>query len=205
MLRALTRGAAVALTLGFLVGDSLADREPEVGAPSAVRASSPASHVASPRSVPYADSPQPSYVSIPALNVATDIRPVGNSDATTMQVPSDIRVVGWYDRSVLPISSIGTTVLVGHRDGAIDPNGVFRNLASARKGDRVEVRDIAGRTQEYTVDRVTVLSDEEFAQRATRIFRRDGTHRLVLITCGGAYDAALGGYQANVVVTAKRA
>ena len=204
MLRASIRLAAIALVLGFLVGDSLADREPEVVASPAQRASTPSSTEVATRSIPYANSPQPAHLGIPALDVTANIRPVGNSDATTMQVPSDIRVVGWYDRSALPISTAGNTVLVGHRDGAVDPNGIFRNLGSVREGDRVQVSDIAGRTIDYIVDGVTVLSDEQFAQRAERIFRRDGRHRLVLITCGGNYDAARGGYQANVVVTAKR-
>ena len=204
MLRASTGLAAMALVLGFLVGDSLADREPEVVASPVQRVNVPALREVPTRWVPYVDSPQPAYLTIPALDVATSIRPVGTSDATTMQVPSDIRVVGWYDRSVLPTSTTGHTVLVGHRDGAVDPNGIFRNLGSVREGDRVQVSDIAGRTIEFTVDGVTMLSDEQFAQRAERIFSRDGRHRLVLITCGGNYDAARGGYQANVVVTAKR-
>ena len=205
MPRARIRLAVTVLVLGFLVGDSLADREPEVVAAPVQRVSIPVLHEVPTRWIPYADSPQPAHLRIPDLDVATNIRPVGTSDATTMQVPSDIRVVGWYDDSVLPISTTGNTVLVGHRDGAEDPNGIFRHLGSLRDGDRVQVRDVAGRTLDYTVDSVTVLSDEEFAQRAERIFRKDGGHQLVLITCGGAYDAALGGYQANVVVTAKRA
>ena len=204
MLRASIRLAAIALVLGFLVGDSLADREPEVVASPAQRASVPSSTEIATGSIPYADSPQPAHLGIPALDVATNIRPVGNSDATTMQVPSDIRVVGWYDRSALPISTAGNTVLVGHRDSAEDPNGVFRHLGSVREGDRIQVSDIAGRNVEYTVVQVALLSDEQFAQRAERIFRRGGRHRLVLITCGGEYDPNRGGYQANVVVTAKR-
>ena len=33
-------------------------------------------------------------------------------------------------------------------------------------------------------------------------FTQTGDHRLVLITCTGAYDASHGGYEDNLVVTA---
>ena len=121
-----------------------------------------------------------------------------------MQVPTDIAVVGWFDRSVLPISDSGNTVLVGHRDGVLDPNGVFRNLSQVRLGDRIRVRDMSGRSIDYTVIDVDVVSDEKFARQAHEIFATNGAHRLVLITCGGLFDETRGGYQSNVIVTAHR-
>jgi len=38
--------------------------------------------------------------------------------------------------------------------------------------------------------------------RAGRTSRNRGAPVLTLVTCGGSYDRARGGYQANVVVTA---
>lgn len=200
---------ALLLALGFLVGDFRTDQEPEARGAVRVpveRSVSPdqASSVAVPPLAPFSDSGVPMRVRIPALGVHGDVRPVGMSDATTMQVPEDISVVGWFDRSVLPIAQAGNTVLVGHRDGETDPNGVFRRLGDVDAGDSIILRDHSGRRIEYVVTDVDVLHDEVFARTAPEIFRTDGPHRLVLLTCGGSYDEKKGGYQANVVVTAER-
>jgi LPXTG-site transpeptidase (sortase) family protein len=166
----------------------------------------PALQQAEPRyPVPYEDSPQPIRLTIPALEVAADVQPVGMSDSVTMQVPSDISTIGWFDRSVLPTSDTGHTVLAGHKDGVSDPNGVFRNLGNVLEGDVVKVLDQSGRRMSYEVTKVEVLGNQQFAQEAPWIFKREGEHRLVLITCGGDFDESRGGYQANVVVVAKRA
>jgi len=37
---------------------------------------------------------------------------------------------------------------------------------------------------------------------AAQVFRRDGDHALVLVTCGGAFDRTTRTYAENVVVTA---
>jgi LPXTG-site transpeptidase (sortase) family protein len=196
--------APLGLVLGLLVGDSFVDRGPQTLEP-AVSTSDSTVQPAWPHSrIPYSDSPLPVELRIPSIEVTGEVRPVGMTDAVTMQVPSDISVVGWFDRSVLPISDVGHTVLAGHRDGANDPNGVFRNLGVLREGDVVHVLDQSGRRINYEVTATELLGDQQFAQQASWIFRTHGAHRLVLITCGGTYDPERGGYQANVVVTAKR-
>lgn len=204
MLHRASRLAALVLALGFLVGSSPTDQEPEVPGVAVPVAVSPANQYPPSYRVPYADSPQPVHLRIPSLKISGHIQPVGMTDAVTMQVPSDIAVVGWFDHSVHPISDAGHTVLVGHRDGVSDPNGVFRSLGKVRQGDVVNVRDQSGRRIDYEVVKVEMLADEQFAQKASWVFRVDGPHRLVLITCGGPFDRARGGYQANVVVIAKR-
>jgi LPXTG-site transpeptidase (sortase) family protein len=204
MKRPASQVAALALALGLLVGDSLPAQEPESVALTPGHSSRPVHHGEFDYPVPYADSPLPARVRIPSVDIVGDIQPVGMSDDTTMQVPADIDVVGWFDNSVLPIAESGHTVLVGHRDGSEDPDGVFRNLGDVRIGDGITVRDLSGRRIEYSVTSVDTMSDERFAARAHHIFRKHGVHRLILITCGGSYDAARGGYQANVVVVATR-
>jgi len=156
------------------------------------------------RPVPYSNSQQPTSLNIPALDVQGRIQPVGMTDEVTMQVPSDIRVIGWFDRSVVPLAEQGNTVVVGHRDGVDDPEGVFRRLGELSLGDEITVENLSGRGIEYVVSDVRVLDRTAFAAQATKIFATDGPHRLVLMTCGGEYDSSQGGYQANVVVTAKR-
>lgn len=209
MKRYATSLLALLLVLGFLVGNFRADREPgDQHAPVAVVEPSVVDHrtryLGANVRIPYADGGVPVHLRIPALGIHGDVRPVGMSDATTMQVPDDITVVGWFDRSVLPIAEAGNTVLVGHRDGETDPNGVFRRLGEINEGDAITVHDHSGRRIDYEVTRVDVLHDEVFARVAPNIFRTDGPHQLVLLTCGGLYDENKGGYQANVVVIAER-
>ena len=158
-----------------------------------------------PRAVPYANSQQPVMLRIPALDVRGPVQPVGMTDEVTMQVPADIDVIGWFDRSVVPVAPRGNTVMVGHRDGVDDPNGVFRRLGELVPGDRIRLDDLAGRGIEYVVNEVDLLGRSQFAEQAADLFATDGPHRLVLLTCGGEYDRSRGGYQANVVVIATRA
>lgn len=198
------RLSALGLVLGFLIGPLPTGQEPEAPASVLLTGDPPGRQVSLPDRVPYADSPQPVHLDIPALEVSARIQPVGMTDAVTMQVPSDISVVGWFHLGVLPVAEAGHTVLVGHRDGESDPNGVFRNLGRVRPGDELTVRDQSGRLLHYQVREIDVLGDRQFARRAPWVFRTDGPHRLVLITCGGTFDEARGGYQANVVVVAKR-
>ena len=144
----------------------------------------------------------PRTIEIPDIDVEADITRVGMADEVTMEVPRDIRRVGWFQHS-MPISrDRGSTVLVGHRDGRADPNGVFRNLEQLERGDRLQVFDDRGRRWQYRVHSIELLSHTVFAHRARELFSQFGVTRLILLTCGGEYVRADGGYQANVVVTA---
>lgn len=197
---------ALILVLWFPAGDSHTGRElgdrSSVPALEPFIAKDPTPVAASPS--PAASPHLPVHLRIPSLDIDGPVRPVGMSDATTMEVPEDISVIGWFDRSSTPIAESGHTVVVGHRDGATDPNGVFRRLGDIQEGSAITIRDGTGRRIDYQVTHVDVLHDEVFAQTAPEIFRKDGPHRLVLLTCGGSYDADKGGYQANVVVMAER-
>lgn len=168
---------------------------------------------ASPESVPVVPPPtpspmepaQPMRLRIPAIDVDAPIMRVGMTDAVTMEVPHNIRTVGWFGDSRYPGENQGTVVLVGHRDGRNDPNGVFRELGSVDTGASLVLWDAHGSPWRYEVDTVELISRSEFAERAAEFFSLDGAERLVLLTCGGTYDRARGGYQANVVVTARQA
>jgi sortase (surface protein transpeptidase) len=60
----------------------------------------------------------------------------------------------------------------------------------------------AGRHQaRYRVTSVRTVAKQALATSSSA-FDQSGDHRLVLITCTGAYDAARGGYASNLVVTA---
>jgi hypothetical protein len=58
-----------------------------------------------------------------------------------------------------------------------------------------------GSTARFRVHSVRTYANADFP--AWKVYGRHGRRELNLVTCGGAYDASLGGYQANVVVNAR--
>lgn len=144
--------------------------------------------------------PIPRRVRIPAIDVATRVVPVGLDPNGAIEVPQDIRLVGWYELGVPPGAPSGSAVLVAHRDGREQGRGVFYDLGRLGMGDVVLVRTDAGTDLAYTV-----VSRESILKRRLpyeELFAVDGPPRLTLLSCGGYYDADNGGYQDNVVVTA---
>jgi len=105
--------------------------------------------------------------------------------------------VGWYHFGARP-GEPGAAVLVEHVDGDGRP-GVFWELRALQPGDRVEVRDASGLIRDFAVS-----GRAEVAKSAlpADLFSRQGPARLVLITCGGAFDPATHHYVDNVVVVA---
>lgn len=123
-----------------------------------------------------------------------------------LAVPTDVRKVGWWDGSAEAGDPFGSTVVAGHVDSKTQGLGYFARLRSIRKGEVITVRgapDGGGREQtlRYRVRSVrSVLKGALSADSAS--FDQTGDHRLVLITCTGAYDPSRGGYQDNLVVVA---
>jgi sortase (surface protein transpeptidase) len=142
----------------------------------------------------------PTRVSIPALDVDTKVFPVGLDPNDAIEIPEDIRFVGWYEYGVPPGVDRGSAVLVAHRDGREQGRGVFYYLGTLEPGDKVFVKTSAGEELPYKV-----VSRESIRKRSLpyeELFAVDGDPRLTLISCGGVYDPNNGGYQDNVVVTA---
>lgn len=142
----------------------------------------------------------PVRVAIPALDVNTKVFPVGLDKNKAIEIPEDIRYVGWYELGVPPGVDRGSAVLVAHRDGREQGRGVFYFLGSLNVGDKVIVKTSAGEELPYKV-----VSRESILKKRLpyeELFAVDGDPRLTLISCGGYYDPDNGGYQDNVVVTA---
>jgi sortase (surface protein transpeptidase) len=91
-------------------------------------------------------------------------------------------------------------VLAGHVDSATDGIGYFARLLRIRVGETVELRG-DGHSAAYRVSSVVEVPKNALATRSGA-FEQTGDHRLSLITCTGAYDAARGGYASNLLVTA---
>lgn len=198
-------GAAVAVVLGLSLRSAPAPVE-TVGQRPTTNASpsAPASAADSPAATASDEEPLvyavPRRVAIPAIGVRTRIVPVGLQEDGAIEIPDDIRLVGWYDLGVPPGADRGSAVLVAHRDGRAQGRGVFYDLGLLEVDDEVVVRTDDGQDLRFAV-----VSRESIRKKRLpyeELFAVDGPPRLTLISCGGEYDPDAGGYQDNVVVTA---
>ena len=140
--------------------------------------------------------PAPTHLDIPAIGVTTPLIRLGLNPDHTVEVPEDPDLAGWFDLGPSP-GSPGASVILGHVDSAVGP-AVFHGLRLLQAGDEVEVRLSDGTTALFAVTRVRTYPNERFP--AQRVYAGSpGVPTLTLVTCGGRYDAAAGGYQSNVV------
>lgn len=161
-----------------------------------------ASTTASPGGGPTTDAPAvttPASLSIPGIGVDTELLRLGLNDDDTVEVPGDPDRAGWFFPGTVP-GQRGSSVILGHVDSTRGP-AVFFRLRELVRGDRILVRMSDGSSTHFAVTRVVTYPNDEFP--AHRVYAgTPGRATLNLVTCGGAYDADAGGYQANVVVFA---
>ena len=163
---------------------------------------SPAPSAGPPVGATPAPAPAPPPVRIRALDAGVDapIVATGVDAHGGMAIPHDVRTVGWYRFGVGPGAPAGSAVLAAHVDDRIQGYGAFHRLGQLTVGDRVQVTLADGTVVAYRAGAVERVA--KAALPADRVFGRDGPPRLTLVTCGGAFDRAVGGYLDNVVVTA---
>lgn len=143
---------------------------------------------------------RPVRVTVAGVDIDAPVRPVGVAADGQMQLPADPRVFGWYRFGPTPgVDDTGSAVIAGHLDSRQLGLGPLVRLRDVEVGDAVAVRTSDGRATSYQV-----VSVERFDRQGlpAEVFARNGTARLRLVTCGGAYDPGRGGYQENLVVTA---
>jgi sortase (surface protein transpeptidase) len=131
--------------------------------------------------------------------VDAPVSSVGVAEDGEVQVPDDVATVGWYRFGPLP-GEPGSSVLVGHVDDYRQGVGVLARIGDLNPGDTIEVGDENGVVSEFTV-----VAREQWNKADApldRLFDRGGSARLVLLTCGGAFDDARLEYTDNIAVTA---
>lgn len=143
----------------------------------------------------------PVGLAIPAIDVDAPVDPVGLEDDGGMEIPHDIDRIGWYEPGVEVGSPTGTAVLSGHVDSREQGEGAFFDLRTLDEDDAVTVEHADGEVTEWRVVARTVYAKDELP--IEEIFTRFGDPRLVLITCGGAFDNTERSYEDNVVVYAE--
>ena len=141
--------------------------------------------------------PLPTALVVPAIGVDASVQPVGVAPGTNAIVVPPLDRVGWYEYAARPGAS-GAAVLLGHVDGR-GREGVFFRLGSLAPGNAVQVRFADGSTRMF---HVTGRAEYPKSELPADYFSRSGPSRLVLITCGGAFDSSTRHYRDNVVVVA---
>lgn len=142
----------------------------------------------------------PVAVTVAAVDVAVPVQPVGIDANGAMELPVDPAIAGWYRFGADPTRGAGHTVISAHVDAPDYPIGPFSRLRDLAAGEAVQLQDAAGGIFDYVVQSVTYYRKTDLP--VAELFAREGPPAVVLITCGGAFDAAVGRYEDNVVVIA---
>lgn len=152
---------------------------------------------------PIANNPVPinlSRLEIPALGVSARVVDVGVQADAQLEIPADPQTLGRWSGGAEPGEPYGSTVVVGHVDNTHEVGALFA-LHRMQIGDRIVAIGTDGRRVSY---RVVASREVAKAKLATSLepFRQDVQGRLVIVTCGGTFDAVHRQYADNVVVFA---
>ncbi|MEA2478707.1 MAG: hypothetical protein QOJ07_629 [Thermoleophilaceae bacterium] len=141
----------------------------------------------------------PRHIAIPDAGVSAQVDGL-DAQPTGLELPRSGRA-GWWRGGPRP-GEPGRAVIVGHLDSTHAAD-VFARVPYLKPGQPIGVLDSAGRQHLYRVVGVTRVEKANFPTEA--VYGRTTRPVLVLITCGGPYDRALGHYRDNVLVYARAA
>ena len=110
-------------------------------------------------------------------------------------IPGDVHDVGEWGRQ----ADAGTTIVAGHINWVGQGPGALGALADIAPGSTVYLANRAGVVSVWSVVSLRAVLKKDLPQA---LFAPGGARRLVLITCGGVFDAATHQYADNVLATA---
>jgi hypothetical protein len=142
----------------------------------------------------------PVELALPARDVRAPVVAVTTGATGALLVPEPPSTVGWWSPSALAGSAVGSTVVAGHVDSRDAGLGALAVLRHVGAGEEIVLRGADGRDIAY---RVTARRQYVKAELPPEVFDAGGPARLVLITCGGAFDRSTRHYEDNVVVFAE--
>ena len=138
---------------------------------------------------------EPVLLRIPSIGVSTSLSTLGLKPDGTVEVPIDFQQPGWYRLGPTP-GQVGSSVILGHVDSYQGP-AVFFRLRSLSPGDPIEVSLADGVDVRFTVTSVVMYPKNQFPDQ--QVYGSHGDSELQLVTCGGQFDRATGGYLSNIV------
>lgn len=143
----------------------------------------------------------PSTLAIPAIDVRSPVRTVGQTPDGALEVPAPgphYDDAAWYRYSPTP-GALGPAVIVGHLDSSDGPSIFFR-LGGLRPGDTILLTRADGTVAVFAVDSVRRYRKNQFP--TTLVYGNTRHAALRLLTCGGPIDRASGHHRDNTVVLA---
>ncbi|KAA2263280.1 class F sortase [Solihabitans fulvus] len=165
------------------------------GQPSQVPAQQPKAPVQAPQTA----GQRPGTIRLPQGGTATLVRQEVGADGV-LPVPERIDEATWWGAGLE--AQAGATVLAGHVNWR-GSTGPFAELWYARAGEDISVLNDKGTKYTYRISSVVTLHKNELPSRAGELFAQTGSHRLVLVTCGGHWVGGELGYDENQVVIAQ--
>ncbi len=143
----------------------------------------------------------PVTLSIPSIEVRTDLLHLGLEENGSLKVPEDTgsgTPGSWYDGSPTP-GERGPSVILGHVNALGGNKGVFADLRKLTPGAEINVSRADGSTAVFTVDRGALYPKNEFP--TVEVYGNTDGAEIRLITCDG-YDPATGEFDDNYVIYA---
>jgi hypothetical protein len=141
----------------------------------------------------------PVRLRIPAIGVNAPVLPIGVQAGGALAIPPDPSDVGWWAGGSFPGARTGAVILVGHINSAVLGPGALLRLQDARPGNVITVI-AAGHAYRYRVVALRAYAKANLPVAA--VFGQQVTARLVVISCGGPFDASTGHYLDNIVAYA---
>ena len=174
--------ALVAIGAGvYLLAAS--DGEPEGSLASQATMTDPAQTPAVPAAVPKITYALPVRLIIPKIGVNAPVEKVGLTSGRDMASPSGPDTVGWYKFGPRP-GNKGSAVIDGHSGYADDREAAFDDLPKLKVGDKLVVKDAAGKRLVFVVRRTKLYARNA---SAAGVFTSTTSRRLNLITCTGSF------------------
>jgi hypothetical protein len=134
------------------------------------------------------------HLVIPSLHVDALVRTTSIVDHQLV-IPGDVHDVGEWGRK----PDVGTTILAGHVNWVDQGPGALEGLAGIAPGATVYLSNGVGVVSVWSVVSLRSIVKNDLPQA---LFASGGARQLVLVTCGGAFDAATHQYADNVLATA---
>lgn len=140
---------------------------------------------------------QPSYFSIPKIQVTAPVISVGTDAYGKMELPSDINTVGWFEPGFKP-GEKGNAVIAGHLDAATGAGAIFYNLGLLEPRDELYITDVTGKVSTFIVTNKQIFPFDQVPM--DEVFGSSDVKRLNLITCTGTWNAALHNYSHRMII-----
>lgn len=148
---------------------------------------------------PRAPQAVPTSLSIPKIDVDTELEQLGIQDDGALATPVDTDLAGWFSGGPRP-GAVGPAVIAGHVSWNGDPSVFFR-LTELEPGDIVTVHQEDGSEADFEVTRLEQHDKDEFP--TVSVYGNTDEPELRLITCGGEFDSSIGHFDDNIVVFAE--